>query len=201
MTKEQEMLTLSEEVTHCTDCTLRAECRNTVPGSGDIHGSIMFVGTSPGKVEDTEGQPFLGRSGQYLRQMIRVCNVPLNKCMFDNIVRCRIADNREPGLNEIDTCWKWMTGMLQIVRPKIIVTLGMVPLRVLGARLGFSKKIKGRKIHQIAGQIVYYAERRFYVLPMYDPKEALRRRDIQQDFESHMYLLAKGYDQWEQRKT
>ena len=193
--------TLQEKVKHCTKCNLCKTRKNAILGSGSSNSSILFVGESPGATEDQHDRPFIGRSGQFLRQMIRSVGIPENKFYMTNVIKCRPPEGREALPDEVDACWEHTIALLRVIKPKILVPLGRTPLFELAARLGFKKNIKGRKITQTAGQIIYHAERGFYVLPMYQPAYCLRRGDIRIDFESHLFILAKGYEQWEQRKT
>jgi len=198
--KELSLSELNEKVKLCTKCELCATRKNNTLGGGSHDASILFVGESISETESEYGKAFVGRSGQFLRGLVRAVRIPDSKFYVTNIVRCHIPEERGACASELESCWEHTIELLKIIKPKILVPLGHPVLLELAKRLGFKKMVRGRNIKQVAGKIIYHAERKLYILPMFHPSLCLRWADMRMDFESHMYILAKGYPQWEQRK-
>ena len=112
------------EVKSCTKCRLHETRTNTVFGEGDPDATIFFVGEGPGENEDLSGRPFVGRAGQLLDKMIAGMGLSRQQVFIANIVKCRPPNNRVPGIDEVATCTPYLERQLEIVRPRVIVTLG-----------------------------------------------------------------------------
>ncbi len=112
------------QVKGCTKCALSQKRTNTVFGEGDPDASIFFVGEGPGENEDLQGRPFVGRAGELLNKMIAGMGLKREQVFIANIVKCRPPGNREPAPDEVATCTPYLVRQLEIVRPKVIVTLG-----------------------------------------------------------------------------
>lgn len=195
----------------CTACGLRAGCTQVVPGCGAFgpggveidpqNARIVFVGEGPGENEDIVGRPFVGRAGNLLRQSIKSSAIPDPFYYITNTVRCRPPDNRDPMPDEIEACWKWTVRELKaLTRTKIIVPLGKPAVRTLAFKLGFQKQIGQLPITKIAGKPIYMEARKLYVFPMFHPAFAMRGRDRQEEFVSHLRYLGKAYLGWLKRK-
>ena len=103
-----------------------AETRtNTVFGEGDPDAQIMFIGEGPGENEDYTGRPFVGRAGELLDKMIAAMGLQREQVFIANIVKCRPPDNRVPEPDEVATCTPYLERQIEIVRPRVIVTLGL----------------------------------------------------------------------------
>ncbi len=113
-----------KEVRTCTKCRLCETRTHTVFGEGDPEAQIFFIGEGPGENEDLSGRPFVGRAGQKLDDMIRSMGLAREQVFIANIVKCRPPANREPAPDETSTCTPYLVRQLEIVRPKVIVTLG-----------------------------------------------------------------------------
>jgi uracil-DNA glycosylase family 4 len=113
-----------DEVKNCTRCRLHQTRTNTVFGEGDVDAQIFFVGEGPGENEDQTGRPFVGRAGQLLDKMIRGMGLSRPEVFIANIVKCRPPNNRVPATDEVATCTPYLERQLEIVRPRVIVTLG-----------------------------------------------------------------------------
>jgi uracil-DNA glycosylase len=126
--REQKIVRLQQmdtgEVKVCTRCRLHATRTNTVFGEGDPDAPIFFIGEGPGENEDLQGRPFVGRAGQLLDRMIAGMGLKREQVYIANIVKCRPPNNRVPGTDEVDTCTPYLERQLEIVRPRVIVTLG-----------------------------------------------------------------------------
>jgi DNA polymerase len=202
---------LREEIKTCTACGLRETCTQVVPGSGAVDPSgteidpqearILFVGEGPGANEDQAGRPFVGRSGDLLRETIKSSAIPPEYYYIDNTVRCRPPDNRDPMPGEIEACWPWMVKVLKTLkRVKIIVPMGKPAVRTMAFKLGFQKQIGQLPITKIAGKPIYLDDRKLYVYPMFHPAFAIRGNERREEFVAHLRYLGKAYPGWLQRK-
>jgi len=128
LSRDQKIQRLSEldqnEVTGCTRCRLSQTRTHTVFGEGAPDAKIFFIGEGPGETEDRTGRPFVGKAGQLLDKMIAGMGLKREDVYIANIVKCRPPQNREPAPDEVATCTPYLERQLEIVRPKVIVTLG-----------------------------------------------------------------------------
>jgi DNA polymerase len=115
----------ANEVKGCTRCRLCQTRTNTVFGEGDPDARIFFIGEGPGENEDIQGRPFVGRAGELLNKMIAGMGLRREQVFIANIVKCRPPNNRVPAPDEVATCTPYLERQLEIVRPKVIVTLGL----------------------------------------------------------------------------
>jgi DNA polymerase len=126
--REQKIIRLQQldanEVKGCTRCRLHEQRKNTVFGEGDPDAQIFFIGEGPGESEDLSGRPFVGRAGQLLDRMIGGMGLKREQVFIANIVKCRPPGNRVPATDEVETCTPYLQRQLEIIRPKVIVTLG-----------------------------------------------------------------------------
>lgn len=112
---------------NCTQCGLCEGRHNVVFGVGNIHADIMFVGEGPGEQEDLQGEPFVGRAGQLLDEMLSIIDLSRKEnCYIANIVKCRPPQNRDPLEVEQDACISYLENQIALVQPKIIVCLGRI---------------------------------------------------------------------------
>jgi len=115
---------VTEEVAACTACALCRGRTHTVPGEGNPDADLVFIGEGPGHDEDISGRPFVGRAGQLLTKMIAAMGLSRRDVFIANVVKCRPPGNRTPMADEVAACWDYLCRQLQIIRPKVIVTLG-----------------------------------------------------------------------------
>jgi len=115
----------AQEVKVCKLCRLCETRKNTVFGEGDPDARIFFIGEGPGETEDLTGRPFVGRAGQLLDKMIAGMGLRRDQVFIGNIVKCRPPGNRVPAPDEVATCTPYLARQLEIIRPKVIVTLGL----------------------------------------------------------------------------
>ena len=112
---------------HCTNCGLCDSRHNVVFGVGNQTADIMFVGEGPGEQEDLQGQPFVGRAGQLLDDMLSIIDLSRkSNCYIANIVKCRPPQNRDPLEVEQDACIGYLENQIALVKPKILVCLGRI---------------------------------------------------------------------------
>jgi len=117
---------LKNECLACRRCPLCVTRHNVVFGVGPEHTQVLFVGEGPGEQEDLQGEPFVGKAGQFLDDMLSIIGLSRNNCYIANIVKCRPPGNRDPLNVEKDACAEWLQGQLQLLQPKIIVCLGRI---------------------------------------------------------------------------
>ena len=130
----------NNEVRGCTKCRLCEHRTHTVFGEGDADARIMFIGEGPGETEDRTGRPFVGRAGDKLNEMIRAMGLAREQVFIVNIVKCRPPGNREPAPDEVATCTPYLQRQIEIVRPRVIVTLGRPALQyMLGQKISISR--------------------------------------------------------------
>ena len=115
----------AEEVKGCPKCDLCKTRTNTVFGEGDAEAKLMFIGEAPGENEDLQGRPFIGRAGELLTKMINGMGLARDEVYIANIVKCRPPDNRVPTSDEVATCTPYLERQIELIRPTVIVTLGL----------------------------------------------------------------------------
>jgi uracil-DNA glycosylase family 4 len=120
-----------KEVRGCTKCRLCETRTNTVFGEGDSDAKIFFIGEGPGENEDLTGRPFVGRAGEMLNKWIAAMGLKREQVFIANIVKCRPPNNRVPAPDEVATCTPYLQRQLEIIRPKVIVTLGLPSARYM----------------------------------------------------------------------
>ncbi len=115
--------TLYEELQHCEKCELCKERHTVVPGEGDPHAKLMFVGEGPGRDEDLSGRPFVGAAGQLLDKMLAAIDLQREDVYIANVVKCRPPQNRTPLEHEAEACLPYLRAQFALIRPSIIVCL------------------------------------------------------------------------------
>ena len=128
-----ELEVLRDEALGCTRCPLAHQGRTQVVfGVGDPHADLMFVGEGPGAEEDARGEPFVGRSGRLLDQLLaEELGIGRDAVYIANVVKCRPPENRDPRPEEIATCRGWLEQQLALIRPVVVVTLGKFAAQLL----------------------------------------------------------------------
>jgi DNA polymerase len=122
---------IREDIGDCKRCRLHSGRKNIVFGAGDPQAELMFVGEAPGADEDQQGEPFVGRAGQLLNNMIAAMGLRREEVYIANIIKCRPPSNRTPERDECETCSPFLLRQIEAVHPKIIVALGAVAARTL----------------------------------------------------------------------
>ena len=119
--------TLEITCRNCNECGLCTTRHNVVFGVGNRSAQVMFVGEGPGEQEDLQGEPFVGRAGQLLDDMLSIIDLDRNKnCYIANIVKCRPPNNRDPMEVEQDACIGYLENQITLIKPKILVCLGRI---------------------------------------------------------------------------
>src|SRR6185503_16626919 len=115
---------LAAEIKACTACPLHRSARQAVPGEGSPASGIFFLGEAPGYNEDVQGRPFVGAAGQLLDELLQGIGLDRSKVFITNVVRHRPPENRDPMPDEVAACDVWLRRHLEILQPRVIVTLG-----------------------------------------------------------------------------
>jgi DNA polymerase len=132
MTPEQALRVIREDIGDCTRCVLHKQGRKQIVyGVGNPRADIMFIGEAPGADEDQQGEPFVGRAGQLLNNMISAMGIRREDVYIANIIKCRPPGNRTPEREECETCSPFLMRQIEVVKPKIIVALGAVAAKTL----------------------------------------------------------------------
>ena len=183
--KQEKLEKIAYEVEGCRECSLWKNPK-PVPGEGNSEAEIMLVGEAPGYHESVQGRPFVGSAGQLLTKLLGAIGLKRSGVFICNMLRHRPPENRDPLPEEIEACRSFLDDQIQIIEPKIIVTLG---------RFSMNKFLPGEKISQIHGRARYvdFLGRRYMVMPMYHPAAALRSgrimEEIKEDFQKVSLLL------------
>ena len=178
------MSTLSElcqEILTCQRCQVLAENRTrVVPGEGAEDASIVFIGEAPGWHEDQQGRPFVGPAGMFLNELIKSIGLKREQVYITNVIKCRPPQNRDPLPTEIHNCRGWLDRQVELINPRMVVTLG---------RYSMAMFFPGKSISKIHGtahkqdNIIYYA--------MYHPAAALHQQSLRQIVEADMLKIPK----------
>ena len=178
---------LEGQILSCTLCPLSEERTNAVPGEGSRSADVMFIGEGPGFHEDRNGRPFVGPAGQFLDQLLSGIGLRRDDVYITNMVKCRPPNNRDPLPAELAACRPYMDLQLDLIKPKVIATLG---------RFSFSKFFPNEAISRARGKPRKWAS--YTVFPMYHPAAALHnpglRPVIEGDFKRLPALIAEIAD-------
>ena len=117
---------LRAECLECRRCKLCETRTNVVFGTGNEHADVMFIGEGPGENEDLQGEPFVGRGGKLLDDMLELIDLDRSKVYIANMVKCRPPKNRDPLPEEQSACAGWLNRQLELIDPKLIVCLGRI---------------------------------------------------------------------------
>ncbi|MDR0800703.1 MAG: uracil-DNA glycosylase [Endomicrobium sp.] len=175
---KEELEHLREKVNSCKRCPLGRSRLNAVFGVGSSNADLMFVGEGPGYDEDHRGEPFIGRAGQLLTKIIEAMGRTRKTVYIANIVKChpmidpsnpeKRSNDRPPTLEEMEICKPYLDMQLEIIKPKIIVTLGASSTK------GLLKS--GESISRIRGDVREY--KGVKLMPTYHPAALLRNQDL-----------------------
>ena len=160
----------------CTACRLAATRKNVVFGVGNENADLMFVGEAPGHDEDVKGEPFVGRAGQLLTDIIKAMKLSRDDVYIANVIKCRPPENRNPEPDELEACRPYIRKQVELIRPKVIVTLGRFSLQSLTGR--------SYAITAVRGNWLDYEGVR--LMPTYHPAYLLRNPSAKKDVWSDM---------------
>lgn len=170
---------LCQKIEACQSCEELVRTRTkVVPGEGAERARLVFIGEAPGYHEDQQGRPFVGQAGQFLDYLINIIGLQRSDVYICNVIKCRPPENRDPLPTEIANCQNWLDLQLELIAPRMIVTLG---------RYSLAKFFPGESISKIHGKerkrdnIIYF--------PMYHPAAALHQQSLRQTIEADMQKI------------
>jgi uracil-DNA glycosylase len=185
MSSEEILREIAVEVSTCSKCKLCKGRTKAVPGEGDPHAKILFIGEGPGLHEDQQGRPFVGPAGQFLDELLASINLKRPDVFIANVVKCRPPGNRDPEPDEIAACNDYLDRQIAALKPQVIVTLG---------RYSLAKFFGNEKIGAIHGR----ARKRdgYICIAMYHPAAALHQPSlkdvIREDFKKIPLIIAEA---------
>jgi DNA polymerase len=136
---------IREDIGDCTRCRLAKQGRKQIVfGVGNPSANLMFIGEAPGADEDLQGEPFVGRAGQLLTNMIKAMGIEREQVYIANIIKCRPPNNRTPERDECETCSPFLMRQIATIKPKVIVALGAVAAKTLLAINDSMSNLRGR---------------------------------------------------------
>jgi uracil-DNA glycosylase family 4 len=173
---------LADQVKTCKDCSLCQTRTFTVPGEGPDCAELMFIGEGPGYNEDQLGRPFVGSAGKFLESLLTLIGLNRQEVFITNVVKCRPPANRDPLPAEVDACNKYLFRQIELVNPKLIITLG---------RFSLAQFFPGDSISRVRGRVREKYGRHIY--PVMHPAAALHRKEyraaIIEDFKAIPLVL------------
>jgi uracil-DNA glycosylase family 4 len=174
---------IRQELGECTRCRLHEGRNHLVFGAGNPHAALVFVGEGPGREEDLQGKPFVGRAGELLTRIIEAIELTREEVYIANIVKCRPPNNRDPKPDEIKTCLPFLLKQLEVIKPRIICCLGTFAARTL---LGTEERIS-----TLRGRFhVYHGAK---LMPTYHPAFLLRNPHFKRDVWEDMKMIRDEY--------
>jgi len=187
-----------EEIGDCHRCRLSEQRKNIVFGVGNPQARLMFVGEAPGRDEDVQGEPFVGRAGQLLTKIIEAMKLKRSDVYIANVVKCRPPENRNPANDEIATCEPYLLKQVEIIRPEVIVCLGNFAVQTLLQTEAKISSLRGH-FHAWPSALVKESfetalpEGSVLVMPTYHPAFLLRnpnmKRPVWEDMQKVMAQL------------
>ena len=182
-TVPETLVQIRGDLGECTRCKLHSGRTTLVFGVGNPDADLVLVGEAPGRDEDRQGIPFVGRAGQLLTKIIASIGLTRDEVYIANVVKCRPPNNRNPELDEVQTCEPFLFRQLDVIRPKVVVALGAFAIRTLLRT--------DQAISRVRGQV--YAYRGAQLVPTFHPAFLLRspdrKRDVWEDMKKVRALL------------
>ncbi|MFO7967992.1 MAG: type-4 uracil-DNA glycosylase [Archaeoglobaceae archaeon] len=174
-----------EEILSCKKCHLWETNTNYVPGEGNPHSEVFFVGEAPGKEEDLQGRPFVGAAGKLLTQMIEtVLNLRRKDVYIANILKCRPPDNRDPQPEEVEACSPYLVRQINAINPKVLVCMGKYAANFVFDMYGIDfpgiSRVKGQ-LKEVNGM---------KIIAIYHPAAILYRPQLRESYEKDFGKIA-----------
>jgi uracil-DNA glycosylase family 4 len=181
---------LKESLGDCRKCALAEGRTQVVFGVGDPGAALMFVGEGPGFHEDKQGEPFVGQAGKLLTELLRGIGLERSDVYIANVVKCRPPENRDPAVDEIAACSPHLLRQIEIIRPRVICTLGRFATKLLAETELSITAIHGKAKEVELGGV------QVLLFPVFHPAAALytpaNRKVLEEDFAKLKVLLGKG---------
>ena len=189
-----ELTDLYEQIAVCQRCDLARSRNRAVPGEGPENAEIMFIGEAPGFHEDRLGRPFVGAAGRFLDELLASINLRREDVYICNVIKCRPPQNRDPLPSEIEACRPYLDRQIELIKPKVIITLG---------RFSMARYFPNARISRIHGRPKKIGG--VLCIPMYHPAAALHqpryRADIERDFARIPEILAEIHEIEEEERA
>ena len=163
---------LEEKCKKCDKCKLCNERKTVVIGVGNKNAEVMFIGEGPGADEDAQGIPFVGKAGQLMNKAFDVVDIKREDVYIANIVKCRPPHNRDPEIDEINSCMDYLRNQVLLIKPKIIVLLGRIALQ----------NILGKEFKITASRGKWIEKKGILYMPTWHPAALLRDETKKIDF-------------------
>ena len=192
--RREQLVELYREASGCRRCPLAETRGSVVFGAGNADADLMFVGEAPGAEEDRQGLPFVGRAGALLDELLSGIGLRREDVFITNTLMCRPPGNRDPHPAEIESCRPYLERKLELIRPRVVATLGNFATRLLsGSRTPISKVRGAPQLHVLAG-------RQVFLFPIFHPAAVLRTPSMgdvmREDFERLRELLSEPLPEW-----
>ncbi|MCD6222958.1 MAG: uracil-DNA glycosylase [Thermoplasmata archaeon] len=178
---------IEERIKNCRKCRLWKSRKNAVAGEGNENARIMMIGEAPGKKEDEQGRPFVGKAGQLLNEILHENGIERESIYITNIVKCRPPNNRDPLPDEIKACSPYLEMQIEIIKPEIIATLGRFSTAFILSLYGF----KPRPISAIHGRVFSSPLNGIKIVPLYHPAACIYNPALKDVFKKDVEMLAK----------
>lgn len=175
--------TLQDQVQNCRTCSLAETRTQTVFGVGNRQAQWLLIGEAPGQNEDLQGEPFVGKAGQLLNEMLRAIGLSRQDVYIANMLKCRPPNNRDPQINEIKACEGFLQSQIALIKPRIILAVGRVAAQNLLMTQEPLSRLRGKQ-HQLHGIPLVVVHHPAYLLRTLSEK-AKAWEDLQ--FALHVY--------------
>ena len=175
---------LKKEALKCSRCQLRENANGVVMGEGSTDNKIMLIGEGPGATEDRQGRPFVGRAGRLMDKIFDAVGLKREELYITNVVKCRPPDNRVPHQNEFESCVSILMAEIELIQPKVIVTLGSTATEYLFDPPDSITNIRGN----------WFQRGDIYFLPTFHPAYLLRNENMKKYSWYDFKLIKKAAD-------
>ncbi len=174
---------LHDSLRNCQQCRLASGRTQVVFGTGNPDASIMFAGEAPGFHEDKQGIPFVGAAGNLLTELLKSVGLSRSQIYIANVIKCRPPENRNPLPDEVETCKPFLLQQIQLIKPRLVCSLGNFATQtLLGRKVGITK---------VHGQQFQLPD--FLLFPLFHPAAALHQANLlpalREDFQKLKQLL------------
>jgi uracil-DNA glycosylase len=165
--RADQLAALASATSGCTRCALSGGRTQVVFGSGAPDADLMFVGEAPGFHEDQQGVPFVGQAGKLLERLLAGIGLERREVYIANVIKCRPPGNRDPQPNEIEACERYLFRQVELIRPRVVATLGNFATKLLSGKPTGITRVHGQE------QATTVGDRRVLLYPLYHPAAAL----------------------------
>jgi DNA polymerase len=189
--KEKKLEEIKKEVLDCKKCFLYRTRKYPVIGKGSHSADILFCGEAPGYWEDQKGEPFVGKAGKVLDELLNFIGLKREDVYIANLLKCRPPENRDPNLSEIKACTPYLEKQIDVIKPKIICPLGRFSTSFLMEKFGLKDKIE--PIGKIHGQLfeVNSLFQHIKLVPLYHPAVATYNPNMKTSLKKDFQILKK----------